>query len=557
MVLRDTIVRLLVKETGLGKDAIEKIVEVPPDPKLGDFSFPCFRISKDPVKEAQRLAERIKLSSDVERVEVKGPYLNFFLRHESIAESVLSAVKKGYGVHRVPRKKIVVEYCGPNTNKPLHLGHLRNMSLGNAMCRLLAFSGHDVHQVNIVNDRGVHICQSMLAYQRWGNGKKPDKKGDHFVGDYYVLFAKELQKNPGLNQDVQQMLLLWEQKDKEVRALWKKMNGWVLSGFAETYQRFGISFEKEYFESEYYEKGKTVVEEGVRKGIFVQSEKGILVPLKKYGLSDKIVLRADGTSIYITQDMYLAQKRYDDFHFDQLIYVVASEQNLHFKQLFAILEMLGRAFAKHLYHLSYGLVNLPSGRMKSREGTVVDADDIMDAVVGLAAHEIETRYPDLSDIEKKKRAELIGLGALKFFLLKTDPVRDMVYDPAESIRFDGETGPYLQYTHARACSLLEKAKYRKAACDYSLLGGVHEQAVIKLLADFPARVGESSTQYGPHILCHYLLALAQAFNEFYHSCPVIGDDKHLMQARLVLVDSVRQVLDTGLGLLGIAALEEM
>jgi arginyl-tRNA synthetase len=242
----------------------------------------------------------------------------------------------------------------------------------------------------------------MLADQRWGNGKKPDKKGDHFVGDFYVLFAQELQKNPGLEQEAQQLLLLWEQEDKAVRTLWKKMNSWVLKGFAETYKRFGISFEKEYFESEYYEKGKTVVEEGLTKDIFMRSEKGIVAPLKKYGLPDKIVLRADGTSIYMTQDMYLAQKRFQDFHFDQLIYVVASEQNLHFQQLFAILGLLKRPFAKSLFHLSYGLVNLPSGRMKSREGTVVDADDIMDEVVALAEKEIDTRYPGISSKEKKK-----------------------------------------------------------------------------------------------------------------------------------------------------------
>ncbi len=562
MGLKEAVIRLLVKETGLERNKVEQLLEVPPDPTLGDFSFPCFKVSKDPVKEAQRLAAALKLSSPLERVEAKGPYLNFFLSRAHVAESVLSRIvkeKSSYGtLASAPRKNIVVEYCGPNTNKPLHLGHLRNMSLGNAICRLLSFSSNRVHPVNIVNDRGIHISQSLLAYQKWAKGKKPDKKGDHFVGDYYVLFAKELEKNPELEQEAQQLLRLWEQKDKVVRALWKKMNEWVLKGFAETYKRFGVSFEKEYFESEYYEHGKAVAYEGLEKGVFFKDEKGsIVAPLKKSGLSDKIVLRADGTSIYITQDMYLAQERFKDFHFDQMIYVVASEQNLHFKQLFSILSMLGRPFARHLFHLSYGLVNLPTGRMKSREGTVVDADNIIDDIVALAEKEVTPRYPDLSASEKKKRAELIGLGALKFFLLKIDPIRDMVFNPEESIRFDGETGPYLQYTHARACSLLKKAQFKSGKCEFALLAGVHEQTIIKLLAEFPDCVMESVDQSAPHILCHHLLGLAQAFNEFYHACPVISEDKKLMQARLVLVDSVRQVLATGLELLGIVALREM
>lgn len=560
MDFRQKLISVLHQETGLPLEELNILVGVPPDPKMGDYAFPCFKLGKNPKEEAEKLKQKIKLPSFIASVQVIGPYLNFFVNTTAAAQEILSTIqkeKRKYGA-ATKKKNVVIEYCGPNTNKPLHLGHLRNMALGNALCHILAFYGNTVHPVNIVNDRGVHICKSMLAYQRWGKNQRPTKKGDHFVGDFYVLYAQHAKDNETLETEVQEMLQKWEKNEREVRILWKKMNAWVLQGFKETYARFGVSFEKEYFESQYYEKGKNVALEGLHKGVFIKDEKGsITAPLEQYHLPNKVVLRADGTSIYITQDMYLAALRYDDYKYDQLIYVVASEQNLHFQQLFRILELLKYPFAKKLYHLSYGLVNLPSGRMKSREGTVVDADDIMDEVATLALKEVEERYKDLSPNEKKYRAEFIALGALKFFLLRTDAVRDIIYNPEESLSFEGETGPYLQYTHARACSILRKAPATKGKVDFTLLHHPQELTIIKLLGEFPGKVKETAEQYKIHSICRYLLDLAQAFNEFYHALPVISEEKEVMKARLLVVKSVRQVLANGLELLGIEAPNEM
>ncbi len=560
MDFRQEIINLLVKETKLSSEEVGMLLVVPPNPALGDYAFPCFKIGKNPHEEAEKIKARLKLPLFLTSIKVVGPYLNFFLDTKAVAREILTSInkqRKKYGLGK-EKKRIVIEYCGPNTNKPLHLGHLRNMSLGNAMQRLLQFQGHQVHPVNIINDRGIHICQSMLAYQKWGGNKALNKKGDHFVGDYYVLFAQKLKDNPDLKNEAQELLFRWEQNDPSVRALWKKMNGWVLKGFAETYKRFGIVFEKEYFESQYYEQGKEVAFEGLQKGICVKDDtKAIVAKLESYNLSNKVILRGDGTSVYITQDLYLAQLRYQDFKFNQLIYIVASEQNLHFQQLFKILELLERPYARNLHHLSYGLVNLPSGRMKSREGTVIDADVIMDELSALAEQEVKKRYENLSVKEIKRRAEAISLAALKFFMLKTDAVRDLIFDPEESISFEGETGPYVQYAHARAGSILRKAGVMKGKVNFALLQQAQEKNLLIFLSQFPDKVAHAAQHYKPHLVCRYLLDLAQQFNEFYHAHPVISEDQELMKARLLLVDSVRQVLENGLGLLGIEALQEM
>ncbi len=557
---RQKLIQLLVKTTPLPEGEVENLIAIPPNPSMGDYAFPCFKLGSNPKEAAESLQKKLTLPKFVAKTQVMGSYLNFFLNPSIIAQETLTKIKKekkNYGKGNA-KKNIVIEYCGPNTNKPLHLGHMRNMALGNAMARIIAFQRNKVHQVNIVNDRGIHICQSMIAYQKWGNKELPNKKGDHFVGDFYVKFAQELQKNEALKDEAQEMLQKWEKHDPKVRALCKKMNSWVLKGFAQTYKRFDVSFEKEYFESELYEKGKEVALEGFKKNIFIKDETGaIIAPLEKYGISDKIILRGDGTSVYITQDMYLAQKRYQDFKFDRSIYVVASEQNLHFKQLFKILELLGRPYAKNLYHLSYGMVNLPSGRMKSREGTVIDADDFMDEMSAMAEKEVRARYKDLSEKEIKYRSEQIGLAAIKFFMVRTDAARDIVFNPEESLQFEGETGPYLQYTRARAGSIIRKAAVVKGKVNYDLLSSPSEQNLIKLLLQFSLKLEETAEQFRPHILGHFLLNLAQAFNEFYHSSQVISEDKELMKARLQLVYGVKQVLQNGLELLGITALEEM
>lgn len=596
MSYRQQLVQALVQETKQPPQEIDRLLAVPPDSKWGDYAFPCFTLGKNQKQEAEMLKKKLKLPSFISKMEVVGPYLNFFLDQAVVAEQTLIAIskekekfgRKAVGVGKEERKQegkepggrgpgkkeqekregdrkkpqnMVIEFCGPNTNKPLHLGHLRNISLGNALCRISSFCGNTAHPVNIVNDRGIHICQSMLAYQKWGKGQKPNKKGDHFVGDFYVQFAQRLKEDPELKREAQELLFHWEDKNPEVQKLWRIMTKWVLQGFAQTYKRFGISFEKEYFESDYYEQGKEIAFEGLRKGIFKKDDqKNIVANLEAYGLPNKVVLRGDGTSIYITQDLHLAQLRYDDFGFDRMIYVVASEQNLHFKQLFKILELLERPYARQLHHFGYGLVNLPTGRMKSREGTVVDADDILDELAALAEQEVRARYETLAEKEIKRRAESIALAAVKFFMLKMDAGKDMVFDPKESISFEGETGPYLQYTHARACSILEKAgkvrEKNKRQVRYSLLADSREKMIINLLSKFSETV-EEAAHYKLHVLCRYLLDLAQAFNEFYHSCPVISEDKELMKGRLQLVQGVRQVLANGLRLLGIEALEEM
>ncbi len=557
---REEIVKSLAQATTLSPSKINALLSTPPDPNLGDFAFPCFTLGKNPLQAAKDLHGKLKLSSFIQKVKAAGPYLNFYLAPEIVAEYTLNTIhkqKEKYG-HGKQKKKIVIEFCSPNTNKPLHLGHLRNMALGDATSRLLRFQGNKIHQVEVVNDRGIHICQSVLAYQKWGAGKKPEKKGDHFVGDFYVLFAQRSKEHEDLKKEAQELLLRWERGDKATVKLWKTMNKWVLKGFQETYSRFGIKFEKEYFESSYYQKGKELVQEGLQKNIFTKdSTAAVLAPLEKYRLPDKILLRGDETSIYITQDLYLADLRFHDFHFDRMLYVVASEQNLHFKQLFAILQMLGRPYAQNLYHLSYGLVNLPSGRMKSREGTVVDADDIMDEMASLAEKEVRSRHQHLSEKEIKLRSEQIGLAAIKFFMLRTDAVRDIVFNPEESLQFEGETGPYVQYTHARACSILRKAAAVKGKINYALLQTAVEQKLVKMLYAFPEKIEETCQHLKPHLLCRYLLDLAQAFNEFYHASPVISENKELMKARVQLVKGVQQVLENGLSLLGIAALEEM
>jgi arginyl-tRNA synthetase len=557
MNFKEELIKLLTKQTKLDKSMVNSLLDVPPNPKMGDYAFPCFKLGKNM---AEKLKEKIKKPKFISQIEVVGPYLNFFLNKTVLARETLMQIskeKEAYGKGK-KSKKIVLEYCGPNTNKPLHLGHIRNMALGNSMVRVLCFAGNQVSPVNIINDRGIHICQSMLAYKKWGKGKKPNKKGDHFVGDFYVMFAKKNKKNPDLMNQAQEMLFKWENEDKEVRKLWGKMNSWVLEGFSETYNRFGIKFDKEYHESRLYEKGKVVAFEGLKKQVFEKDDdKNIVANLEKFGLTNKVVLRADGTSVYITQDLFLAEQRYKDYKYDKSIYVVASEQNLHFKQLFKIIELLKRPFAGRLYHLGYGLVHLPSGRMKSREGTVIDADDIMDEISTLAGKEVEKRYPKLSGKEKIRRAEFIGLSALKFFMLKTDSVRDIVFNPEGSLKFEGETGPYLQYTHARACSVLRKANYVKGDLNYAKLKKPLEHDIVLRLSKFGDVVNDVAKQYKPHILCRYLLDLAQMFNEFYHGNKVISDDKVLMAVRLELVDSVRQVLGNGLGMLGIEAPMEM
>lgn len=488
-----------------------------------------------------------------------------------------------FGQIKANGKKVMVEYSSPNTNKPLHLGHVRNNLLGYAVAELLKADGYEVFKVNLVNDRGIHICKSMLAWEKWGNGETPESsllKGDHLVGKYYVIFDKEYKKeidalvaegqapedakkNAPLIKQAQQMLLAWEAGDKTVIDLWKKMNGWVYDGFAVTYKNLGVDFDKYYYESNTYLLGKDTVDEGLEKGVFFKKPDGsVWIDLTAEGLDQKLVLRADGTSVYITQDLGTAQMKYDDFKMDQSIYVVGNEQDYHFKVLFLILEKLGKSWAKGLYHLSYGMVDLPSGKMKSREGTVVDADDLIAEMIATAKQKTESlgKINDFSGEEKNELYYNIGLGALKYFLLKVEPKKRLLFDPSESIDFQGHTGPFIQYTHARIKSLLSKAGF-EAGAGHLAHGELQptELEMIMLLSKYPAEISNAAQAYSPAFLANYLFEVAKLFNKFYHEVPPIikEENEALRQLRLNICKVTADVLKAGMKILGINVPERM
>ncbi len=480
-------------------------------------------------------------------------------------------------------EKVMVEYSSPNTNKPLHLGHVRNNLLGYSVSELLKADGYEVIKVNLVNDRGIHICKSMLAWQKWGGGETPESsgiKGDHLVGKYYVVFDKEYKKeiealvaegqtedeakkNAPLIKEAQQMLLKWEQGDADVVGLWEKMNGWVYEGFDVTYKKLGVDFDKYYYESNTYLLGKDTVEEGLAKGVFFKKEDGsVWIDLTADGLDQKLVLRADGTSVYITQDLGTAQMKYDDFGMDKSIYVVGNEQDYHFKVLFLILEKLGKSWANGLYHLSYGMVDLPSGKMKSREGTVVDADDLVNEMVETAKQKTEElgKTNDFSEADKEDLYTTIGLGALKYFLLKVEPKKRLLFDPAESIDFQGNTGPFIQYTHARIKSLLSRADYQFATADYvNIKLTTTELEMIMLLAKYPTEISEAAKAYSPAFIANYLYEVAKLFNKFYHEVPPIikEEDAAVKQHRLNICKIAADVIKSGMNILGIHVPERM
>lgn len=482
-----------------------------------------------------------------------------------------------------PARRIVIEYSSPNTNKPLHLGHIRNNLLGFSLARLLEANGHQVKKVNLINDRGIHICKSMLAWQKWGKGETPEStgmKGDHLIGKYYVLFDRhfkeeaaalklkgltedEIQQSSPLMQEAREMLREWEQEDQEVRALWEKMNAWVYTGFDETYRRLGIDFDRIYYESETYRLGKELVEEGLEKGVFLRKEDGsVWADLASYGLDEKLLLRADGTSVYMTQDLGTAQLRHDDYNADELVYVVGNEQNYHFEVLPRLLEMLGRTWSNAIKHFSYGMVELPQGKMKSREGTVVDADDLMDEMIATARN-MAMEHGKLEGVSEEEADQLfgmIGLGALKYFILKVDPRKKMMFNPEESVDFNGNTGPFIQYTHARIQSLKRKAEASGMAGEVQihLEIGEKERSLIKLLMQYPQTLSEAGQAYSPALIANYLFDLAKEFNQFYHEHPVLAEEnKALASFRLDLCASVGAVIKEGMGILGIAVPDKM
>ena len=542
------------------------LIELPPNQEMGDYAIPCFFLSSilrlDPHEIALQVREKIgePSATDFEDIRVEGSYVNFFLNRKSLARKVVWDIitkKKEYGSSGIgKKKKTMVEFPSPNTNKPIHLGHLRNMSIGESLSRILEFNSEKIIRANLNNDRGIHICKSMLAYKKWGREKTPEEKKikpDHFVGDFYVLFEKK--KNKKLEEEALEMLNNWEKGDKKTLLLWKLMNDWALEGFAETYKKFKIKHDLTFYESKIYKKGREIISEGIKKRVFEKAEDGaIKINLEKEGLGEKILLRNDGTALYIVQDLALAKMKFENYKLNKSLYVVGSEQEYHFKVLFSILEKLGFK-NKEMKHISYGMVNLPSGRMKSREGTVVDADDLIEQVQELAAKELKKKEKGkISKPELKKRSMAIALAAIKYLLLKIDIKKTMLFNPKESINFEGDTGPYLMYSYARASSILRKSEETLSKFEVQDLEE-KELELVKKLSQFPEAVENSYKNLNPAIIANYSYQLAQIFNEFYHSCKVLNSPQETF--RLALVQSFRQVLKNSLALLGIETLEEM
>jgi len=567
--MKEVVARILKKvlnekKVDLSEEEIEKLIEIPPSPEMGDYAFPCFflaeKLKDNPKEIAIELREKIRNPGiEFEDIQTKGPYINFFINRKSFArQTVLEAItkKNNFGKTEIGKgEKTMVEFPSPNTNKPLHLGHLRNMAIGESISRILEFDGEKVIRANLNNDRGIHICKSMLAYQKWGKNKTPkDKKlkSDHFVGDFYVMFEKK--KTKKLENEAQKLLQKWEAGDQDTFLLWKLMNNWALEGFEQTYQKFGINHDVNFFESEIYEDGKKIILDGVQKGLFEKTKTGeVKINLDKEGLGEKILLRQDGTSLYVIQDLALAKLKFNDYKLDKSFYVVGNEQEYHFKVLFSILEKLGFK-DKEMKHISYGMVNLPSGKMKSREGTVVDADDLIEEVRLLAEKELLKREK-LQKGELQKRSNIISLAAIKYLLLKIDIKKSMLFNPKESISFDGDTGPYILYSYARASSILKKLKTDIKKFEvYDL--EEKEVELVKKISQFPEIVLSSYKNLNPSVIANYSYQLAQVFNEFYHACKVIGSEEQ-EPFRVSLVQAFRQTLKNSLSLLGIDTVEEM
>ncbi len=552
----------------------------------GDYTvvvFPLLKIShKRPEETGAEIGQYLVANvPDVAEAEPIKGFLNLTLSNSFWARVVETAdADDDYGYVRATENSplVMIEYSSPNTNKPLHLGHVRNNLLGYSLSRLLQVCGNKVVKTNIVNDRGIHICKSMLAWKKWGNGATPEtlkQKGDHLVGDYYVRFDKEYkaelerlraeglseeeaeEKSP-LMQEAREMLRKWEAEDPEVRALWRKMNEWVYAGFDETYKALGVDFDKIYYESETYKVGKGLVLKGLDEGKFYRRDDGsVWADLSADGLDEKLLLRKDGTSVYMTQDIGTARIRYDEYPIDKMIYVVGNEQNYHFQVLSILLDRLGFKWGKSLVHFSYGMVELPNGRMKSREGTVVDADDLVASMIE-TAREMSDSVGKLDGLSKEEAADvhrILGLGALKYFLLKVDPRKNMTFNPAESIDFNGNTGPFVQYSYARAQSVLRKAAEAGVAVSSKLVADaldVKELEVIRQIEQLPIVIEQAGKDYSPALVANYAFEIAKCFNQFYHDCPILREEDKARQAnRLLLCKVVAKVIKNALWTLGI------
>ena len=552
--------------------------------------FPFLRMSrKGPEQTAQEIGEYLTAHEPaVAAYNVIKGFLNLTVAPAAWIELLDDIhAQEQYGLTAATPESplVMIEYSSPNTNKPLHLGHVRNNLLGNALANIIAANGNRVVKTNIVNDRGIHICKSMLAWLKYGNGETPEssgKKGDHLIGDYYVAFDKhykaevnelmeqgmtkeEAEAASPLMKEAREMLVKWEAGDPEVRALWKKMNDWVYAGFDETYRMMGVSFDKIYYESETYLEGKKKVLEGLDKGLFYRKEDGsVWADLTNEGLDHKLLLRSDGTSVYMTQDIGTAEQRFTDYPIDKMIYVVGNEQNYHFQVLSILLDRLGFEWGKSLVHFSYGMVELPEGKMKSREGTVVDADDLMAEMIATARETSGElgKLDGLTPEEAEDIARIVGLGALKYFILKVDARKNMTFNPKESIDFNGNTGPFIQYTYARIRSVLRKAAEAGITLPARLPEGISlstkEEGLVQMLADFAAVVRQAGTDYSPSVIANYCYDLVKEYNQFYHDFSILREENEAVRLfRLVLSAEVAKIVKLGMGLLGIEVPERM
>jgi arginyl-tRNA synthetase len=562
MDFRDKIVSLLVKETKLKKEEVSQLLEVPPDEKLGDYAFPCFvlakRLKKSPVQIAAELAE-MKKPSFIERIEANGPYVNFFVHVPALAEDVLKTIvkeKKKYGSSK-GKETVMVEFFHANTHKGVHVGHIRNISLGAALCNILENVGMKVIRVNYQGDIGPHVAKCLWGYQHF-NEKEPKEHRGVWLGKIYAKASEKSEENPKIQNEIKELNTKIYEHDGEIEQLWKKTRKWCLDDFEYFYKQFGVKYDRLYFESETASIGIIAFKKVLKKGVAKESEGAVIVDLKKHGLDVYVGITSAGNPTYHAKDMGLAELKQKEFTFDKSVHVVGSEQELYLRQVFKTFELMKSPMAKKSYHVSYGLVNLPEGKMSSRLGTMVLYSNLYGELMRLAVEEIKKRHEKLSVREVTRRAEMITFGAIKFSMIARENHKTITFDWEKALDFEGDTGPYVQYSHARACSILRKAKQKiSTSVHYESLSTGHEKKVITKLASFGLVVSEAAEHYKPHVVAFYLLELAQAFNEFYHACPVISDVEEVMKARLLLVDAVRQVLENGLGLLGIEAPEEM
>lgn len=593
MTLEETLkaqIKEVVKEL-YGLEADDKMIQLQKtrpefEGNLTLVVFPFVKLArKAPAQVAQEIGEKLQ-GGLVERFNAVQGFLNMVISQSfwvNQLEQIAADDHYGFVPVTDESKLMMVEYSSPNTNKPLHLGHVRNNLLGASIAKIQAANGWKVVKTNIVNDRGIHICKSMLAWLRFGNGETPEssgKKGDHLIGDYYVRFDKEYRAEvkqlmeQGMDEDTakreaplmkeaQAMLLKWEQNDPEIRALWAKMNEWVYAGFDETYRMMGVSFDKIYYESNTYLEGKSEVEKGLAAGQFYRREDhSVWADLTKDGLDEKLLLRQDGTSVYMTQDIGTAKLRFQDYPIDKMVYVVGNEQEYHFKVLSILLDRLGFPFGKELVHFSYGMVELPNGKMKSREGTVVDADDLMAAMIQDAkevSKDKVLRLTGITEDEQNEIARKVGLGALKYFILKVDPRKNMLFNPEESIDFNGNTGPFIQYTYARIQSILRKAQ---DLSDSAKLDGLDlnekEVALVQKLTEFPAVIRQAGDDFSPAVICNYAYSLAQDFNSFYHDFSILNEEDEAKRAfRILLSKVIARTIEQAMALLGIEVPERM